>query len=242
MGFMFIFALYNHNENITKKIAKKNKLPNITILQINPKIELQNLQTPQETKVRTKQTLDLRRSTKSTKIITLANMQPEKALLPKRDTRHPKKKKIKKSVSRTKKSSPKKEKKKNHRKIILKKRKKLHKNHPKLKLVRKTKTHKHHKKKKNTQALLNNFAKYIRNKIHSNAQSKPRIAQRRSLHGSVNLIFTITPDGGVANISATGLPLFTKSAKKALQKSLPFNTSNVQSSMPRQYNVVITYK
>ncbi len=93
-----------------------------------------------------------------------------------------------------------------------------------------------------SQSDLARFASRVRAKIEANAGTKPMMAVRRNISGTAVLSFTINKSGYVSNVSTSGMTIFSGSAKSALQRSTPFDTSSVKSMMPRYYSVPITYR
>ena len=68
------------------------------------------------------------------------------------------------------------------------------------------------------------------------------MAIRRDISGTVMVGFVINKNGTVSNVVLDGASVFKNSAKSALQRSVPFDTSGVKSMMPREYSVPITYR
>ncbi|RUM71254.1 MAG: hypothetical protein DSZ09_03240 [Sulfurovum sp.] len=87
----------------------------------------------------------------------------------------------------------------------------------------------------------NQFLNQIRGKINRN-KTYPRIAQRRRMQGTVNVRFTILPNGQVSNISLRGKKVFYTSARNAVKKAFPINVKHVPFSLPTTVNLTLHYQ
>ena len=112
----------------------------------------------------------------------------------------------------------------------------------KKKIIRKKSHSSQTRRAHSSQADLARFASRVRAKIKANAGTKPMMAVRRGISGTAVLSFTINKSGYVSSVTASGVAMFDTSAKSALQRSLPFDTSDVKEMMPRHYSVPITYR
>jgi len=121
-------------------------------------------------------------------------------------------------------------------------RKVRHKAKTKKQKTQKKKLPSHYVAKQPSEEELNLFADRVRAKIKSNAGTKPQMAIRRGISGTVIVGFVINKNGMVSNVVLDGASVFKNSARRALQKSVPFDTSGVEPMMPREYSVAITYQ
>lgn len=87
----------------------------------------------------------------------------------------------------------------------------------------------------------NLFLSMIRNRIDRN-KTYPRIAKRRGMQGSVNVSFTILPDGKVGNIRISGPNAFHNSAQEAVLKSFPVSVKNAPISLPQSVSFTMHYR
>ncbi|MBD3790117.1 MAG: energy transducer TonB [Campylobacterales bacterium] len=94
---------------------------------------------------------------------------------------------------------------------------------------------------KNIVAQKNAFLAKIRERINQ-AKSYPGIAKRRGMQGVVQVHFTISADGKVSDIVLNGPKIFYSSAKEAIQKAFPVDTSNQTFSFPLQVNLALQYR
>ena len=85
------------------------------------------------------------------------------------------------------------------------------------------------------------FLAKVRSRIDKN-KIYPKIAMRRGMQGSVQVSFTILPNGNVANISVNGPRVFHESTKKAVQKAFPISVKNIPISLPKTVSFTMHYR
>jgi len=85
------------------------------------------------------------------------------------------------------------------------------------------------------------FLAKVRSRIDKN-KIYPKIAMRRGMQGSVQVSFTILPNGNVANISVSGPRVFHESTKKAVQKAFPISVKNIPISLPKTVSFTMHYR
>jgi len=85
------------------------------------------------------------------------------------------------------------------------------------------------------------FLAMVRRRIERH-KHYPRIAQKRGMHGSVKLRFTVLPNGSVKIISASGGKLFVRSAKEALKAAFPIPMQQVSVPLPTTVNLTLRYQ
>ncbi|MDQ1325314.1 MAG: periplasmic protein TonB [Campylobacterota bacterium] len=94
---------------------------------------------------------------------------------------------------------------------------------------------------KDTVADKNAFLAAIRQKINRH-KSYPAIAKRRGIQGKVTAEFTILSNGSVSNIKLSGSKIFHASARQAIEKAFPVNTSGRSLSFPMVVNLALEYR
>jgi protein TonB len=87
----------------------------------------------------------------------------------------------------------------------------------------------------------NAFLAMVRRRIDSH-KHYPRIAKKRGMQGSVNVRFTILPNGSVTVISATGSKLFVRSAKEAVKAAFPLSSKHIPMPLPATVNLTLRYR
>jgi protein TonB len=92
-----------------------------------------------------------------------------------------------------------------------------------------------------TQAERERFLSKIREKINQ-AKSYPRIAKKRHIEGIVNVSFTITKTGNIANLSIKGPKVFHTSAKRAVLNAFPIDTTNTPVTLPIDIKLKLHYQ
>lgn len=92
-----------------------------------------------------------------------------------------------------------------------------------------------------SQADKERFLSRIRAKINQ-AKSYPRIAKKRHIEGIINVSFTITKNGNIANLSVNGPKVFHTSAKKAVLNAFPIDTTNAPVSLPLDIKLKLHYQ
>jgi len=92
-----------------------------------------------------------------------------------------------------------------------------------------------------TQAERERFLSKIRAKINQ-AKSYPRIAKKRHIEGIVNISFTITNTGNIANLSIKGPKVFHTSAKRAVLNAFPIDTTNTPVTLPIDIKLKLHYQ
>ena len=87
----------------------------------------------------------------------------------------------------------------------------------------------------------NRFLAKIRQRINRH-KSYPKIARRRGMQGSVNVRFTILPNGNIGAISLRGSKVFYSSARHAIQNSFPISTANIPFALPKTVTLTLRYQ
>ncbi len=70
----------------------------------------------------------------------------------------------------------------------------------------------------------------------------PPAAKRRKIQGRVRVSFTVTPNGGVSNITVTGKSIFKPYAKKAVRAAFPVNVRRFRVKLPHRFTVTLIYR
>ncbi|UFH59023.1 energy transducer TonB [Sulfurovum mangrovi] len=87
----------------------------------------------------------------------------------------------------------------------------------------------------------NLFLAKVRDRINRN-KSYPRVAKRRGMQGSVEVNFTILPNGHVSAIAVSGSRVFHTSAKKAVEKAFPVSVKNIPMKLPEKVSITLHYR
>ena len=86
------------------------------------------------------------------------------------------------------------------------------------------------------------FFKHIRNKIEEN-KHYPRVAKRRGLQGSVEVVFTIAADGTLDSVVAnSGNNAFNSATKDAVYKTFPLEYDVNGLELPMQISFTVDYR
>ena len=88
----------------------------------------------------------------------------------------------------------------------------------------------------------NIFFANLKKRINKN-KSYPKVARRRGIQGEINVEFTISANGNIADIKILeGRKLFHKSVKKAIEKSFPVEIPQELFSFPLTFSLKVLYK